>query len=116
MRCLALELAASGAGIRFIGLAIARIGIQRGQSRSVAGDLLPKFRRFEDFGLVAVSENPPGNFAETIDGDTKIERAVGIPRHSLGLVPDDLSHILRDLRLEANHDVCPATWFAHQMP
>ena len=98
------------------GLLGAAVGLMEGgHAGGAVVDDLAEAGRLEDFGLVAVAENPPGDFLEAVDVDVEVGRAVGIPLNALSGMPADFGDVLGDQGLEANHDVM-TVGLADQVP
>ena len=58
--------------------------------------------RLQHFGLIAIAQNPPGDFVQAGHRHAEIQRAIGQKLRPLGLVPDHFGHIAGHQRLEAN--------------
>ncbi len=68
----------------------------------------------QDLYLVAVAENPPGNFAQPVDAEFHRCRAIGITSYPLCAVPEYLGDIVGDLGQEAQrYIVKPAFGYHH---
>jgi hypothetical protein len=80
------------------------------------GDHLSELLRRDHFGLVAVAEDPPHNFAQPGDTDFVVERTVGLEFELLRFVPEDLGYVLSHKWFEMDLDVIVRAVAGDQLP
>ena len=94
-----------------------RLNISRIKGRHIAGDVGDIFAECgggEDLDLVAVAENPPGDFVQAVDAELDGSGAVGFAGDFLGFVPLDFGDVGGDFGSEAEADVVDAAFGNHR--
>ena len=70
----------------------------------MTGNFISEFSWLDDFRLSAITQNPPDNLFQAIDGHFEHERSVIFMIQFLGFMPVHFGDILGDLLLEMNFD------------